>query len=132
MKFLIMLFPSTSYRLIPLQPKRSPQQPVFRHRQEHIASIFKVEQAEQDISVKQEARKIPLTFNGLHSVVSQNIVLLTITAVIASNGTLNLWSPLSIIYHVSQTYKTTAKTNCFIIFTFLDSRREDRRFWTEW
>jgi hypothetical protein len=35
---------------------------------------------------------------------------------------------------VSHRYRTTGKiiVLCVLIFMFLDSRREDKRFWTEW
>jgi hypothetical protein len=36
--------------------------------------------------------------------------------------------------HVTHPYSTTGKTVVLhvLTFTFFDSRREDKRFWTEW
>jgi hypothetical protein len=48
--------------------------------------------------------------------------------------TLSLCTSLNVRDQVSHPYKTTGKIKVFyiLIFTFLDSRREDKRFWTEW
>jgi hypothetical protein len=50
------------------------------------------------------------------------------------SNTLSLCSSLTVRDHVSHPYRTTGKIIVLDIlpFTFFDSRREDKRFWTEW
>jgi hypothetical protein len=50
------------------------------------------------------------------------------------SSTLSLCSCLNDRDQVSHPYKTTGKIMVLYIltFTFLDSRREDKRLWTEW
>jgi hypothetical protein len=47
---------------------------------------------------------------------------------------LRLCSSLTVRDHVSHPYRTTSKIIVLYIrtFIFFDSRREDKRFWTEW
>jgi hypothetical protein len=49
------------------------------------------------------------------------------------SNTLSLYCSLNVRDHVSHPYRTTDKIIVFNIpiFAFLDSRREDKRFWTE-
>jgi hypothetical protein len=49
-------------------------------------------------------------------------------------NTFSLFSSLNITDHVSHTYKATRKIMLLhiLVFTFLASRREDKRLWTEW
>jgi hypothetical protein len=49
-------------------------------------------------------------------------------------NTLSLYSSLNVRHQVSHPYETTGKIMLLYIltFTFLDSRREDKRLWTEW
>jgi hypothetical protein len=49
-------------------------------------------------------------------------------------NTLSLCSTLNIRDQVSHQYRTTSKivVLCILIYTFLDSRQEDIRLWTEW
>jgi hypothetical protein len=48
--------------------------------------------------------------------------------------TLSLCSSLSVRDQVSHSYRIAGKivVSCILIFKFLDSRWEDKRFWTEW
>jgi hypothetical protein len=50
------------------------------------------------------------------------------------SNTLSLWSSFNVRDQVSHSYSTTGKNIVFysLIFMFLDSRREDKWFWTEW
>jgi hypothetical protein len=50
------------------------------------------------------------------------------------SGTINLCSSLNVRDQVLHPYKTTGRIMVLYIltFTFLDSRREDRRVWDEW
>jgi hypothetical protein len=50
------------------------------------------------------------------------------------SNTLYLWSSLNVRDQVSDRNKTKCKIIVLyiLIFTFLDSRREDKMFWTEW
>jgi hypothetical protein len=50
------------------------------------------------------------------------------------SNTINLYSSVNVRDQVSHPYKTTGKIIdlYILIFTFLGSRREDKRFWTEW
>jgi hypothetical protein len=57
----------------------------------------------------------------------------TLLNILFSN-TLSLCCFLNVSDQVSHPYKTTGKiiVCMFLIFTFLNSRREDKMFWTEW
>jgi hypothetical protein len=50
------------------------------------------------------------------------------------SNTLSLFPSLNVRDQVSHSYKTTGRIMVLYIltFTFLDSRREDERLWTEW
>jgi hypothetical protein len=50
------------------------------------------------------------------------------------SNTLSLCSSLTVRDHVPHLYRTTGKIIVLNIltFTFFDSRRKDRKFWTEW
>jgi hypothetical protein len=50
------------------------------------------------------------------------------------SNTLSLCSSLNVRDQLSHPHKTTGRilVLCILIFTFLDSRREDKRLWTEW
>jgi hypothetical protein len=50
------------------------------------------------------------------------------------SNTLSLCTSLNIGDKISDPYRTTGKIIVLyiLVFKFLDSRREDRRFWTEW
>jgi hypothetical protein len=50
------------------------------------------------------------------------------------SNTLSLCSSLKVRDQVSHPYKTTGRITGFYIltFTFLDSKRDDKRLWTEW
>jgi hypothetical protein len=63
------------------------------------------------------------------SFVSPNIHLSTLFS-----NTLSLCSSLNVRGQVSHPYRTTSNiiVLCIVIFTLLDSRHEDKRFWTEW
>jgi hypothetical protein len=67
--------------------------------------------------------------NLLHSPVTPNIVL----RILFSN-ILSLCPSLNVRDQVSHPYKTTGRIIVLYIltFTFRDSRREDKRLWTEW
>jgi hypothetical protein len=59
----------------------------------------------------------------------QNILLNTLFS-----NTLRLCPSFNVRDHVSHPYRIIGKLKFFyiVIFTFIDSRREDRSFWTEW
>jgi phosphate starvation-inducible membrane PsiE len=63
------------------------------------------------------------------SLLGRNILLSTLFS-----NTLNLCSSLYVRDQVPHSYKTTDKitVSYILIFEFLDSRREDKRFWTAW
>jgi Na+-transporting NADH:ubiquinone oxidoreductase subunit NqrE len=65
----------------------------------------------------------------LHSSLVQNILLSTLFS-----NTLGLCSFLNVRDQVSRPYKTTGKIIVLyiLIFTSSESRREDKRSWTEW
>jgi hypothetical protein len=50
------------------------------------------------------------------------------------SDTLSLCYSLIVTNHVTHQYRTTSKITVLhiLIFTFFDSRREERRFWTKW
>jgi hypothetical protein len=58
-----------------------------------------------------------------------NILLTTLFS-----NTLSLYTSLNVRHQVSHPYKTTGRIMvlCILTFTFLDSRREDKRPWIEW
>jgi hypothetical protein len=63
------------------------------------------------------------------SLFGPNILLSTLLS-----NTLSLCSSPNVTDHASHPYRTAGKTVVpyILIHTFLDSRREDERFWTEW
>jgi hypothetical protein len=72
--------------------------------------------------------------NFLHFPVSSSLLDPNILLSTLFSNTLSLCPSLDIRVQVSQPYKTTSRVMVLYIltFTFLDSRREDRRLWTEW
>jgi hypothetical protein len=60
-------------------------------------------------------------------ILGPNILLSTLFS-----NTLSLCSSLNVRDQVSHPHRTTGKILHSQMFTFLESRREDRRFWTEW
>jgi hypothetical protein len=72
--------------------------------------------------------------NFLHSAVTSSLLGPNILLSTLFSDTLSLCSSLNIRDQVSHPYKTTGRIMVFYILTFktLDSRREDRRLWTEW
>jgi hypothetical protein len=72
--------------------------------------------------------------NFLHSPVTSSLLGPNIPLSTLFSDTLSLCSSLNIRDQVSHPYKTTVRIMVLYIltFSFLDSRREDRRLWTEW
>jgi hypothetical protein len=70
-----------------------------------------------------------LHFYSTSSLFGPDILLSTLFS-----NTLSLFSSLNVRDQVSHPYITIGKIVglYILIFTFYDSRREDRRFWTEW
>jgi hypothetical protein len=72
--------------------------------------------------------------NFLHSPISSPLFGSNILFRTLFSNTLSLCRSLNVRNQVSHPYKTTGKIMVLYIltFTFLDSRREDKRLWTEW
>jgi hypothetical protein len=71
----------------------------------------------------------PFTRHLISSLLDPNILLSTLFSNI-----LSLYSSLNVRDQVSHPYRTADKIIFLyiLIYTFFDSRREDRRYWTEW
>jgi len=69
----------------------------------------------------------------LHSRVTSSLLGPNILLNTLFSNTLSVCFSLSVSYQVSHTYKTTGKTIvlCILIFKFLDSKLEDKRFCTK-
>jgi hypothetical protein len=72
--------------------------------------------------------------NFLHSLVTSSLLGPNILLRTLFSNTLSLCSSLSVRDQVLHPYKTTGRITVLymLTFTFLDSRRDDRRLWTEW
>jgi hypothetical protein len=72
--------------------------------------------------------------NFLHSPVTSSLLGPNILISNLFSYTLSLWSCLKVTDQVSHSYETTGNITVLyiLIFKCLDSRREDRRLWTEW
>ena len=70
----------------------------------------------------------------LHSPVTSSLLGPNILLTTLFSNTLSLRFSLNVSYHVSHPYKTPDKiiVLCNVIFKFLDSKMEDKRFCTEW
>jgi hypothetical protein len=70
----------------------------------------------------------------LHSPVTSSLLGPNILLSTLFSNTLSLCSYLNVRDQVSHPYKTTGRIMVLqmLTFTFLDSRRADRRLWTEW
>jgi len=70
----------------------------------------------------------------LHSLVTSRLLDPNIVLSTLFSNVLSLRSSIIVSDHVSNPWKTAGKIGfmCIFIFTFLDSKREDKRFCTEW
>jgi hypothetical protein len=75
-----------------------------------------------------------LMCNFLHSPVTSSLFGTNILLRTLFSNTLSLFSSPNARDQVSHPYKTTGRIMVLYIltFTFLDSRRDDKRLWTEW
>jgi hypothetical protein len=75
-----------------------------------------------------------LVMQFLHSPVTSSLFGTNILLSTLFSNTLSLCSSLNARDQVTHPYRTTGKIIVFyiLIFKCFDSRREDRRFWTEW
>jgi hypothetical protein len=74
------------------------------------------------------------SYEALHYAVLSNLLSLYLFGPNIPLSTLSLCSSVNVTDRVSQPYRSTGKIIVWyiLIFMFLDSRREDERFWTEW
>jgi hypothetical protein len=70
----------------------------------------------------------------LHSPITSSLLGPNIPLSTLFSNTISLRSSLNVRDQVSHPYKTTGRIMVLYIlfFKFLESRREDRRLWTEW
>ena len=86
------------------------------------------------IILGEEDKSLSSLYSCLHSPVTSSLLGPNILLTTLFSNTLSLRFSLNVSYHVSHPYKTPDKiiVLCNVIFKFLDSKVEDKRFCTEW